>query len=430
MTTFVYIDNYRGFSQAWIPLSRVNFLVGENSTGKTSFIELLEMFCYAPFWLFEPRFGVPGSNSRHFNDLVSASSKKRTHFTIGSLCVPEKPGDSCSGMLVTYQNHEGRPAPKRVSIIDGGSIRTVDGKLWVSRSGEKYRSRTKPLIERNSECATADHFSSIVDTHHLNTGFTSRAVSEEMQGSPLFFRCEELLFKNTSEDREVSVPPMFRTNLVELAPIRTKPKRTYDSPQTEFSPEGDHTPYVIRKRLTSKTHAVEFSNFLEKIGKDSGLFESISVKNYGNDPLSPFEIKIVLGKTALGLDNVGYGVSQALPVIVEMFIRPERTMFTVQQPEVHLHPKAQASIGDLIAEISRSEEKKFVVETHSDFTIDRFRLNVRKKGSIPSQLLFFERVDSGNRVTPITINDQGSLPDDQPESYRDFFFNESLSLLG
>ena len=243
-------------------------------------------------------------------------------------------------------------------------------------------------------------------------------------------RFDEQLFDGKGiDEREAKAPYPFMSHFVELAPIRTKPKRTYDAPQTEFSPEGEHTPYIIKKRLTSKTLAANFQKFLEQAGQSSGLFKSISVKPYGRGPQAPFEMKIVLGNTSLGLENVGYGVSQALPVLVEMFVRPKRTAFTIQQPEVHLHPKAQATFGDLIAELARSDEKKFFVETHSDFTIDRFRLNVRRNGPISSQLLFFERDESGNHVRPIPIVENGDLSSEQPDAYRSFFYNESLALL-
>jgi predicted ATPase len=231
------------------------------------------------------------------------------------------------------------------------------------------------------------------------------------------------------EERGHKAPYPFMNHLVELAPIRTKPRRTYDAPQTEFSSEGEHTPYVIKRRLTSKTQAEAFRNFLEQAGASSGLFKSISVKPYGKGPMAPFEMKINLGSTSLGLENVGYGVSQSLPLLVEMFVRPKKTAFTIQQPEVHLHPKAQATFGDVIAELARNDAKKFIVETHSDFTMDRFRLNVRKNGSVPSQLLFFERTAKGNTVTPIRIHENGDLSADQPDAYRSFFFNESLELL-
>lgn len=430
MNTHVYIDNFRGFSDALIPINQVNFLVGENSTGKTSFLELIEVFSDMSFWFFEPRYGVPGTPTRHFLDLVSASSSSKKSFCVGAIGMAGGEDSSLCGMLVTYSNSEGRPVPTRVSIIKGESLRTIDGRLWLGKTGDKYKTRTRTCISQRAEETTTDALRRLVAAHKLNTSFKITEVREEVQGGPLFMRFEDFLFNGVGfNEREVSVPFPFMSNFVELAPIRTKPKRTYDAPQTGFSPEGDHTPYVIKKRLSNKTQAEAFLVFLERAGKNSGLFKSVTVKPYGTGPQAPFEMRIVLGKAALGLENVGYGVSQALPLIVEMFVRPKRTAFAIQQPEVHLHPKAQATFGDLIAELARSDDKRFMIETHSDFTIDRFRLNIRQHGAIPSQLLFFERTESVNIVTPIAIQSNGDLDSDQPDSYRTFFFNESLELL-
>jgi hypothetical protein len=235
--------------------------------------------------------------------------------------------------------------------------------------------------------------------------------------------------RESGNKRGISAPSFFLRDLIEIAPIRSKPRRTYDAPQTDYSPEGDHIPYLIKKKLGSATGGKAFEYLMKQIGIDSGLFESIKVKSYGRDAYAPFELKITLGGAVLGLENVGYGVSQALPVIVEMFNIVRSSILTIQQPEVHLHPKAQASIGDLVANGSRKEGSAFFIETHSDFLIDRFRLNVRINSAIESQLLFFERTNSGNSVSSIDIQADGSLAADQPASYRDFFFNEAISLL-
>lgn len=425
MTTFVYVDNYRGFCDALIPLEKVNFLVGENSTGKTSFLELLDTLSYPPFWLFDPKFGVPGAHQRHFLDLVSAGSRDKKQFSIGAVAVSKNGRANDHGMIVTYTNIEGRPSPRRVTIISKGVARTVDGRLWIAKKGEGFRSRTRRQPTKSRD-ALDTQATTYVSAHKSNAGYRAGTTSSELEGSPLFIRFEEELF---GDRREVAVPFPFHTDFVDFAPIRTKPRRTYDAPQTEFSPEGNHTPYVIKKKLASKAHASEFRTFLEQAGRDGGLFKSIKVKSYGTSPLAPFEVQIILGKNALSLDNVGYGVSQSLPVLVEMFVRPERTAFVIQQPEVHLHPRAQATFGDLVAELARNDEKRFFIETHSDFCIDRFRLNVRRKGAIPAQLLFFERTDKGNKAISIPIDSQGNLAETQPEAYRAFFFNESLALL-
>jgi hypothetical protein len=231
--------------------------------------------------------------------------------------------------------------------------------------------------------------------------------------------------------KSFSFPMAPWRGLVWLAPIRSKPRRTYDEFRLEFSSEGDHTPYVIRRTLETKKEADRFQRFMDRIGKESGLFERIEVRKYGRSATSPFELNVVLNKRSLSVSNVGYGVSQALPVVVELFIRPRDTWFAVQQPEVHLHPRAQAAIGDVLFQLALEEEKKFFVETHSDFTIDRFRLGFRGAKQVPSaQILFFQRTASGNRVTPIAIDRDGNLPDDQPQEYRDFFICEQLRLVG
>lgn len=430
MKTYVYIDNYRGFTEAFIPLKQISFLVGENSTGKTSFLDLIETLSSMTFWLFEPRYGTPGGAQRHFLDLVSASAKSKKAFSIGAVEVDGVNPEKTFGMFVTYKSLEGRPVPSRVSVVQGSKVKSLDGKLWRNNKSDKFKSRVKLCTKASAVVDDDAKLQALSAIHKSSYGFAELGDSEERAPGPLFMRFDDILFEGKGmDDREFQAPNQLMSNLVELAPIRTKPRRTYDAPQTMFSPEGEHTPYVIRKRLTNKSQAEAFRRFIESAGQSSGLFKSIAVKQYGNGPMAPFEMKVILGKSALSLENVGYGVSQALPVLVEMFVRPRKTAFTVQQPEVHLHPKAQATFGDQIAELARADEKSFLVETHSDFTIDRFRLNLRNHGALPSQLLFFERTETGNKVTSIGISDSGELDSNQPDSYRQFFYNESLALL-
>jgi predicted ATPase len=142
-------------------------------------------------------------------------------------------------------------------------------------------------------------------------------------------------------------------------------------------------------------------------------------------------VDAVLDGTPLNLINVGYGVSQSLPVFVEIVSRPKGSWFAIQQPEVHLHPRAQAALGDAIFDMAVTDVKRFLIETHSDFTIDRFRLNYRRKTRKPSsQILFFERQNKQNTVTPLAISAKGELPVDQPDGYRKFFIKEQMDLLG
>jgi predicted ATPase len=115
-----------------------------------------------------------------------------------------------------------------------------------------------------------------------------------------------------------------------------------------------------------------------------------------------------------------------------MLVRNKGAWFAIQQPEVHLHPRAQAALGDLLFQMSELEQKHFVIETHSDFMVDRFRLNMQrtKQHKVKAQILFFERSGDGNKLTIIPIQSDGEYSPEQPKSFRDFFVKEQLSILG
>jgi len=147
-------------------------------------------------------------------------------------------------------------------------------------------------------------------------------------------------------------------------------------------------------------------------------------------------LKIMANDNSFKIPNVGYGVSQVLPIIVEIFASVNEqfeNIFAIQQPEVHLHPRAQAALGEFIYLNQIERKNKFLIETHSEYLIDRFRLkiheNKEKDKKVDSQILFFERIDKGNKIHIIEIEDNGKYSENQPASFLDFFIKEDLNLL-
>jgi predicted ATPase len=85
---------------------------------------------------------------------------------------------------------------------------------------------------------------------------------------------------------------------------------------------------------------------LKEFGSRSGLFEQIEVIRKGNKESDPFQIGVKSGGPTFNLVDVGYGVSQVLPILVDTLERSTGDeVFLLQQPEVHLHPRAQAELG-------------------------------------------------------------------------------------
>ena len=266
----------------------------------------------------------------------------------------------------------------------------------------------------------------------LPKGLPSTPTRTALPLLPLLSLVETQITGNEFKESIFFEMPLGLSDFVWLAPIRTRPRRTYDGYGKEFNPEGEHTPYELRKRLLPTNRAKGFCSALEKFGKSSGLFRKVSIHNLGKGAAAPFELLVTLSGSALRINSVGYGVSQALPVIVEMLVQDKGSWFAIQQPEVHLHPRAQAALGDLLFQMSELEQKHFIIETHSDFMIDRFRLNMQttKQHKVKAQVLFFERLGEGNKLSIIPIESDGEYSSEQPKMFRDFFLKEQLSILG
>lgn len=168
---------------------------------------------------------------------------------------------------------------------------------------------------------------------------------------------------------------------------------------------------------------------LAAFGAESGLFEDIDVPRKGDKESDPFQISMGTGGPSVNLVDVGYGVSQVLPILVDTLRLGPRATLLLQQPEVHLHPRAQAELGTFFATRVR-KGSNFIIETHSDYLVDRVRMEVREKNLKADQvsILYFERGQRGARIHNLNLDDHGNIVD-APPSYRAFFLREERHLL-
>ena len=161
------------------------------------------------------------------------------------------------------------------------------------------------------------------------------------------------------------------------------------------------------------------------------------MRQLGDTVNEPFQIQVREPDTGRGdpfrnLIEVGYGVSQALPMVTHLLRDDNPPVMLLQQPEVHLHPSAAAALGTLLCEMAADGEKdrRLVVETHSDFIIDRVRMAARDgAGGIEPDdiaILYFERrrPGPGVRIHTMGVEELGNLLD-APAGYRRFFMEES-----
>ncbi len=184
---------------------------------------------------------------------------------------------------------------------------------------------------------------------------------------------------------------LFRS-LAYLGPLRTKAERLYSWTGTE--PEsvgyaGDNMVAAIlaaRQRKLSMGHGQRYKPFEQVIAeklKEMGLIESFKV-NQISKKRQDYEVKVKT-KGSLGevdLPDVGFGISQVLPVLVECFYAPANSIILMEQPEIHLHPRAQAFLADVMIDVINAREDgqdrniQLVIETHSEHFLRRLQRRI------------------------------------------------------
>ena len=132
------------------------------------------------------------------------------------------------------------------------------------------------------------------------------------------------------------------------------------------------------------------------------------------------------------ITDVGFGVSQVLPVLVEAFYAPRDSIVWMEQPEIHLHPQVQTCLADLfIAAIKARENGKprnaqMIVESHSEHFLTRLQRRIAE-GEITTEdvaIYFCKRSGSQTELEPLKIKLFGDI-----ENWPDHFFGDEMGEL-
>ena len=162
-------------------------------------------------------------------------------------------------------------------------------------------------------------------------------------------------------------------NIIHVPGLRGNPQRTYTTANVAKTFPGRFNDYVasvvhqwIRlrdKRVSKLGEQLRRLNLTWKVGTVQIDETRVDIK-VGRLPRG----RRGGAQDLVSIADTGFGISQVLPVLVAMLVARSDQIVYLEQPEIHLHPKAQYELGLIIAE-SVSEEKNVVVETHSDLVL-------------------------------------------------------------
>lgn len=414
-----YLDNYKGFTNTFVALKDVNFLVGENSTGKSALLNIIELVTSPRFW-FSPDFNSEEIELGYFSEIVNQNSNDKTSFSLGVLFDSDDSSRIEDGyMWLKFSEKNQTPIVSECRFIANG--KTIWCKNIYNSTIECKEKAINLPVDFKSWVKDESDFNEIEDLDMPEHSKLPFGVVRSMIENKL---C------NFQPSNKIGIrQPVSINHFFWFAPIRAKAKRWYESYKLSYSPEGEHIPVVLKKYLSDDgKKRTKFIDSMNEFGKDSHLFDSIEVRDTSKD--APFSLCVKYGSITSNISNVGYGVSQVLPLVVEL-LTSRGDSFAIQQPEVHLHPVAQAAFGKLVFDVAAKNRNRIILETHSDYMINRFRYAMSKtrKNNVSSQVLFFERDEEGTHIKEIQIDSTGKFTGEYVADYMKFYVDEELKML-
>lgn len=435
MLTKLELTNFRAFKSETFNFSRLNIFVGPNNSGKSSALSALnllaqsiatESFGGGPVTL-NGQFDQLGT----FKDMVHggrANTPIRLSFSISEFAYEFEMKYRSQRREVELSrfklNHDGETIYEYSSSKDKYDV-LVGGRKIEDIGGGIKKSRPKltgflPLFTE---------------------AFNYQRSSRMSAATPYSDEIYEFL---RNYERKIS---NFRRLVIEnfrsydtLGAFREMPQRTYllsGETASKIGRFGQNMVTILAsdssKRGSEQVGFVdEISSWLHATGIASGIKVKYLTERH-------FEL-VVVGKDGSdhNICDVGFGCSQVLPVLVagiDLSNKAQRhgsgrnPILVVQEPEIHLHPNAQAALGSFFSSLSKLRCQVFL-ETHSDNLVLRVARHIAagdiNKGDV--RIFYVQDADGLKRVTPIRIADDGSFTPPWPGGFFPQRQNESFEL--
>lgn len=147
----------------------------------------------------------------------------------------------------------------------------------------------------------------------------------------------------------------------------------------------------------------------------------------GSDAASSRVIINHEGEESENLSDLGFGISQMLPIICKIALAKKNSFMVIEEPEANLHPAFQSKLADLFMDANREFNQRFLLETHSEYLVRKLQVLVAR-GELQNSkvsIYYFNKATKNQKsgVSHISIDPDGALS----ESFGPGFFDESAN---
>ncbi len=388
MFTEIHLKNFKGLAEADISLSYVNVFVGENGTGKSTIGQALEILKMS-----RASFGIntnlPDMNLGPIDKLVRA-------------------GEMCNITLKGHTDlHLGEPFDYELNYECSITIDSVGLNSYISSVavGEfefsNSYSRNGPVVINPPNFLIKGInfiFQPIRSIGQLfqTIGYNSPARDQKM-ANEIYESLMKISSVIVDELQKITIIPVFRGFLEPTYPI-----------QPGFTQEMN-----IRGSMV-QVAAAEASNlmYLDEPSKQKirELLKYIVDVDLEVKVIPGAQVAIINPEKDVFITSEGFGSNQLIPILSAIVRAQKGSLILIEEPEIHLHPRAQFRLGYTIPKIAREKEIQVILVTHSEHVVSGILSAIRKKETTSdfATIWLFEREKSRNVVSKCKINEDGS----------------------
>ncbi len=236
--------------------------------------------------------------------------------------------------------------------------------------------------------------------YYVESPFRCYGIRSGGHGIPELFSPFQTSFEN-----------LFRS-IRYLGPLREYPNRRY-AWQGKHSPGvGQHGEDMVTALFSGRIQLRSLEEHIPKWLQRLDLIDSYRL-NPISDTEKDYEFLVRKYKNGpeVRLTDVGFGVSQVLPVLILCYYVPEGSILILEQPEAHLHPKVQAELADLLIEVVKNRKLQIILESHSEHLLIRLMRRIAEEQiSADDTAFYFCEMNEGvSEIERLDVDDYGNI---------------------
>ncbi|HBQ2157297.1 TPA: AAA family ATPase [Klebsiella pneumoniae] len=369
ITMKIAVEKYKSiYKKKEITIDGLTILSGSNSSGKSSFMQPFLILKQTLEKQYDSGFLIINGENIKLTDAKQILSKVNNNTDRKFSLAFTEDESSCS-IIYEYKKGSGF-IPKESSMLSSKMKNEVILNLRMKHD------EIKEMLGREKEFGFMDEY------------------AKNKKIKPIWKTIKKKCFiiaEYRSPDRKASffaagVDPTYQLekfirSIIHVPGLRGNPERKYQIAESENVFPGSFEKYVASIiSMWGKSKKKDKHDLLVKQLNYLGLASSIKTKRTDDTSIEiNISRKIKNGDDdCVSVADVGFGVSQTLPVLVALLVAKKGQHVYIEQPELHLHPKAQFKLAEIIKS-ALDRGVKIIIETHSSLLIRGIQTKIARK---------------------------------------------------